>query len=67
MQVTKMEKQRFQQGMTKAELARRAGVQPNLITWIEAGRFVPYQSQLDKIAAALGCDEPETLLDRVEA
>lgn len=66
MEITTMEKLRRERGMTRAELARRACVQPNIITWVEQGRFVPYESQLEKLAGALGVDDPGTLLDRVE-
>ena len=44
---------RTRRGLTKAELARRAKMDPGMIGWIERGRFIPYPSQLEKIAAAL--------------
>lgn len=66
MKVTKLETLRREQGISKAELARRAEVQPNLVTWVEQGRFVPYPSQLEKLADALGVDDAGTLLDTVE-
>jgi transcriptional regulator with XRE-family HTH domain len=43
-------------GWTKAELARRAGLNAATIGWIESGRFRPYAAQIDKLAAALNVD-----------
>jgi transcriptional regulator with XRE-family HTH domain len=43
-------------GWTKAELARRAGLNAATIGWIESGRFRPYTAQIAKLAAALGVD-----------
>jgi predicted transcriptional regulator len=51
--VTALEKVRMERGMTKADLARVAEIQQGVIGWIETGRFVPYDSQLEKLAAAL--------------
>lgn len=36
--------------MRRAELAREAEMQPGVITWIETGRFIPYDNQIEKIA-----------------
>ena len=47
---------RMTNGWSKAELARRARVHPSQVGLIESGRFVPYTSQLTKIAKALGVD-----------
>lgn len=66
MQLTVLEKARREAGMTKAELSRASGVQPNVITWAEAGRFLPYPVQLEKLASALGVADPTTLLDKLE-
>ena len=64
---TKMEMLRADQGLTKAEVARRAKMQQNVIGWIESGRFKPYDSQLEKIADALGWEkDPRELLEKVE-
>lgn len=41
-------------------------MQAGLIGWIEEGRFIPYDSQLEKIARVLGIDEPETLMEPVK-
>ena len=53
---TVLEQIRKKQGKTKADLARAAEMQQSVIGWIESGRFVPYDSQLEKIAAALEWD-----------
>ena len=66
MQVTKMEVLRRERGLSKSALARKAEVQPNLVTWVESRRFVPYQSQLEKFAAVLGVADPKSLLSLVE-
>lgn len=54
-------------GIRRAELAYEAGMQPGMIAWIETGRFVPYESQLEKIAAVFRkhgwAGEVSTLLD----
>lgn len=71
MKITQMERLRREadggRGITKAELARRAKMQGSVIGWIEEGRFKPYDSQLAKLAEALGADEPGKLLELVEA
>lgn len=55
-------------GISRAELARRAKMQAGVVTWIETGRFVPYDSQLLKLAAALDWQgDPRELLDEVVA
>lgn len=63
----KMENVRKKRGMTRADLARAAGMQAGTITWIETGRFIPYESQLAKLAEALGVDDPESLLEPLGA
>ena len=40
-------------GLTKAQLAKEAHLQPGMVAWIESGRFVPYETQLIKIAESL--------------
>ncbi|MDI9590829.1 MAG: hypothetical protein QM302_07330 [Acidobacteriota bacterium] len=37
--------------LRKADVAREANTQPGILTWIEAGRFIPYDSQIEKIAS----------------
>jgi transcriptional regulator with XRE-family HTH domain len=52
---------------SQAELARQAGMNPATVSQIEAGRLVPYPSQLNKLACALGITEnPEALLRDVD-
>ena len=50
---------REQRGWSRAELARRAGLHPSQVGQIEAGRFIPYPSQLSRLAAALGLSETD--------
>jgi transcriptional regulator with XRE-family HTH domain len=47
------------QGWTRAELARRAGMNAATVGAIEAGRLAAYPSQLRKLAAALGVPSDE--------
>lgn len=61
-----MQRVREARRITRAELARRAGMQANMIAWIETGRFFPYPSQLEKIARVLGVSDPESLLEELE-
>lgn len=67
MQISLLEKKRIEGGLSKSELARRSRMQSGVIGWIEEGRFKPYDSQLAKLAEALGVDEPGRLLELVEA
>lgn len=53
-------------GLSRAELARRTKMQQNVIAWIETGRFIPYPSQIEKLAAALGVDDADLLLEQIE-
>ena len=39
-------------GLTKTQLARKARLQPGMLMWIETGRFIPYESQVEKIVNA---------------
>lgn len=61
-----MKRMRNDLGMTRAELARKSRMQAGTIAWIEEGRFIPYESQLGKLAAALGVSNPESLLAPLE-
>ena len=61
-----LKKVRESRGLTKAQLARKANMQPGVIGWIESGRFVPYESQLNNIAAVLKVEDPATLLEQIE-
>ncbi len=36
--------------LKRAQVAREAKMQPGVLTWIEEGCFIPYDSQLEKIA-----------------
>lgn len=66
MKVIRLKKERIACGLKKSELSRASGVQAGTISWIEEGRFKPYPSQLEKLAAALGVDDPRCLLEEVE-
>jgi ribosome-binding protein aMBF1 (putative translation factor) len=62
-----IEAQRSTKGWRKSDLARAARIQAGVIGWIEEGRFRPYDSQLHKIADALGWEgDPNELLDEVQ-
>lgn len=37
-------------GLTRAAVAREAQMQAGVLAWIESGRFIPYSSQLNKVA-----------------
>lgn len=60
-------RERLERGWSKAELARRATLHPSQVGQIEAGRLVPYNSQLIKLASALGipAEQAARLLEEV--
>jgi transcriptional regulator with XRE-family HTH domain len=49
--------ERLARGLSQAELARRARLNPSTVCQAEAGRFRLYPSQLRKLAEALGVPE----------
>ena len=61
----RISEERKRLGWSRAELARRAGMNGGTIGLIESGRFKPYPGQLRKLAFALGLPEEEahSLLD----
>jgi ribosome-binding protein aMBF1 (putative translation factor) len=61
----KLKREREKRGWSRAELARRASMSPSDVGKIEAGRATPYDSQLRKLAKALGVPvrECSTLLN----
>ena len=63
----RIEFERQRREWSRAELARRARMAASDVGKIEAGRLVPYASQLAKLARALGpaIGEAERLLDAV--
>lgn len=64
---TALQRERKQMHLSKAELARRTGMQQGTIGWIESRRFIPYDSQLIKLAEALNWNEdPQKLLKEDE-
>lgn len=50
---------------SRAELARRANMNQNTVGLIERGRLLPYDSQLQKLATALGVGNPASLIEDV--
>lgn len=62
----RMRSLRIGMNLSKAELGRRTGMQPGMIGWIEEGRFIPYDAQLEKLACALGVEDPEELVEQTE-
>ncbi len=55
--------------LKRAQVAREANMQAGVVGWIEEGRFVPYETQIEKIAKVFrkhGWDgETEELLEEV--
>ena len=51
--------ERSSRGWSRAELARRAGLNASTVGLIESGRLQPYPRQLNKIARALNVPESE--------
>ncbi len=49
----KLASERKRRRWSQAELARRAHMNPSTVSLIEAGRLIPYPSQLRKLAKAL--------------
>jgi transcriptional regulator with XRE-family HTH domain len=65
--VRRLTHERIDRGWSKAELARRARMCNGTIGQIESGRLIPYESQIVKIAEALGwpLDKAGELLEDV--
>ncbi len=61
-------KKRQELGWSKAELGRRSGLDGGVIGRIESLRFRPYESQIKKIAKALGipAEKAKQLVDDVD-
>ena len=62
--------ERTRRGWSRAELARRADMNATTVGLVEAGRFIPYPSQLAKLARALGLPEArahQLLVDEMPA
>ncbi len=55
----KLASERKRRRWSQAELARRAHMNPSTVSLIEAGRLVPYPSQLRKLERALGLKPSE--------
>ena len=52
--LSKLRSLRESRGWSRAELARRAGLNQVTVGAIESGRLLPYQSQVLKLEEALG-------------
>lgn len=50
---------RVRKGWSQAELARRTGIHPSVISHLEAGRFPLYPGWRRRLAEALGVREEE--------
>lgn len=60
--------EREARGWSRSELARRAEMSNATVGQIEAGRFLPYEVQLEKLALALEFEgDPSALLEEVPA
>jgi ribosome-binding protein aMBF1 (putative translation factor) len=59
----RLQQEREARGWSRAELARRAHLNPGTVGLIEVGRFVPYPGQVAKLARALGLSKRELLGD----
>jgi transcriptional regulator with XRE-family HTH domain len=57
--VLRVTKLRKEQGLSQAGLARRTGMNQATVCHIEGGHFIPYRSQLMKMAQALEVPEDE--------
>jgi transcriptional regulator with XRE-family HTH domain len=55
----RLSEERVLRGWSRAELARRAGINASTVGLIESGRLRPYVSQLVKLANALGVSQAE--------
>lgn len=53
MSVNEITKRREALGISKAALAREAGIHPSTLSLIEGGKLVPYETQLHKLEDAL--------------
>ena len=40
-------------GLSRSQVAREGNLQQGTVSWIEKGRFVPYESQAEKIVGVL--------------
>ena len=58
---SQIEKSRSQAGLTKAELARLAGVSASTVGRVEAGKMIPTVEMFDKLLAAAGARQPVTV------
>lgn len=66
-EVKRLTTERKQKRWSKAELGRRANMNPATVGQIENGILRPYASQLHKLAVALGWNgDPQALMDETD-
>lgn len=58
----KMRKYRERRGMSRQTLAVVSNVSAPVIGKTESGRYIPYDCELERIAKALGVDDPADLM-----
>lgn len=63
----KLRKYREDRKLSRAALARAANLSNADLGRFESGRVIPYDGQIIRIAAALGVDDPEKLMEPLEA
>ena len=62
----KMRRYREQKGMSRQALAASSRVSAPTIGKTESGRYIPYDTELQRIAVVLGVDNPADLLEPIE-
>ena len=63
----RLTREREIRGWSRAELSRRAGLNPSQVGLFESGRLIPYPVQLRKLAGALEFgNDPTELMDEVQ-
>lgn len=62
----RLTQERERRHWTRFELGMRSRVHPARIGQAESGRVVPYPVELERIAEALGVEDPTILLEEVE-
>ena len=63
----KMRTYRERRGMSRQKLAVVSNVAAPTIGKVESGRYIPYDAELQRIAQALGVEDPADLLQPLDA
>lgn len=64
----RLTRERERLGLSKQALAQKARISPVYVSQGESGRRIPYPSELERLAEALGWQsKPEALLEDVSA